>query len=111
MRPKKKKLKEAYDRVENEEDDKKKYGNAFNLYIAEKRAVNLVQKIWELARDDEELLKNSDKLNMYPYKWKKYQDMVRGLNLDDREDDRYIPPRGFLTRRAEIRVLKAPACQ
>ena len=101
----KEKLKEPLNRVENEEDDEIKYGKAFNLYIAEKRAENLVNRIRSIVGDN-------PKLRIYSHKWKDYQKMEKALNIvDTDEKGDYEKPRGFLTRRAEIRVLKAPACE
>lgn len=97
-------LEENYKRVGNEDDDKIKYGKAFNLYIAERRAENLVTKL-------EEIVENNPNIRISLPKWKNYQEMECELNIDDTDECVYDPSRGFLTRRAEIRVLEAPGCE
>lgn len=105
------KLQDEYKRVENEDDDIIKRGKAFNLYIAEKRAKNLVTEIKRIVENNLELRKYAHKFRIYSHKWEMYQDMVISSNIDDTEKGEYEKPRGFLTRRAEIPLLEAPGCE
>ena len=102
-------LKDACERVGMDDcddcNDTLKCGEAFNLYIAEKRAENLVKKIEEIIG------KNNPNIHISSPKWKDYKEMEKELNIYDTNEDGYVKPRGFLTRRSEIRVLKAPACE
>jgi hypothetical protein len=97
------KLNDVYKRVDGS-DDIERHGKAFNLYVAEQRAENLVTKIQEIAEVDRNI-------DISVYKWENYREMETELNLNDRRKGKYVKSRGFLTRRAEIRVLAAPACE
>jgi hypothetical protein len=80
-------LEYAYKKVGNDDEN---FSKAFNLYIAEKRAENLVTKIKEMIGDK--------KKHRHIFgKWKNYQEMVTELNIDDTEKGEYEKPRGFLT--------------
>jgi hypothetical protein len=78
-------------------------GDAFNFYIANKRAKN-VKSLVEKHIGDRKNIKIID------FKWQTFKEMNDEMLFEDVDSSTYLDTRGFITRRVEIRILKAPAC-
>ena len=78
-------------------------GDAFNFWIANKRAEN-VKSLVEKQIGDRKNIKIID------FKWETFKNMNDEMLFEDLDSGNYLETRGFITRRVEIRILKAPAC-
>ena len=73
------------------------------MRIANKRAEN-VKSLVKKEIGDRKNIKIID------FKWGKYKEMNDEMLFEDVDSGTYLETRGFITRRVEIRILKAPAC-
>jgi hypothetical protein len=78
-------------------------GEAFNLHIANQRAKNVESLIKKVPGSRNNIL-------IKDVAWENYTKMKNEMFFEDVDPNTYLDTRGFLTRRVEIRVLKAPGC-
>lgn len=99
------------DCISSELSSRKRVNNrdeAFNLCIAEKRAFNVHKKLMEIMSRK----KLRDHFDIRMPSWNSYQEMLQNIGFKDVDGGGvYGGGRGFLTRRADIRILRAPGCE
>ena len=79
------------------------YAEKFNLIIANLRAVNTVKMM--------ESLIDGRPIEVKHEPWKSHCEMVKHRGFDDRAPcGQYLPNKGLMNRRAEIRIAALPAC-
>jgi hypothetical protein len=94
---------EALDDIMETVDDVENYGEAFNFYIANKRAENVTTLV-------KKEIGNRKSFQIQNFRWKKYKEMTDEMSFEDIDSASYLETRGFIARRVEIRILEAPGC-